>query len=262
MNGARSIVTWSLTTFTVVPRPDRALTRVWCATVLTWIQVCANRGPDTILCTVLWMYPVTALVIDGPNDCSSRRPGSVPCPAVAWRLARSPRSRCRWVVIAVVTLSVSAFCTAGSWISGSILAMYRLVSETWLALHTATTEIGARMQPTTISTVATGPRQPGRRRRRSAPCRSRSSLISARSRSSSSRSSWLRSGAPATLPRSALSRSPASVKRHLPWTSRTAQPWHATARRPRLRICPRWPARTGVASPGRGESPPPPRPLA
>ena len=39
--------------------------------MLTWIQAWANRGPVTILCTVLWMYPVTALVIDGPNDFSS-----------------------------------------------------------------------------------------------------------------------------------------------------------------------------------------------
>ena len=69
-------------------------------------------------------------------------------------------------MIAVLTLSVSAFWTAGSWISGSMLAMYRPVSETWLAVHTAITETGARMQPITIRTVATGPRQPGRRRRR------------------------------------------------------------------------------------------------
>ena len=160
------MVTCPLTTFTVVPRPDSALTRVWCATVLTWTQAWANRGPVTILCTVLWMYPSTALVIDGPNDFSS--PPSRVRPLSCSSVAACPVTpvTLRWLVIAVLTLSVSAFWTAGSWISGSMLAMYRPVSETWLAVHTAITETGARMQPTTIRTVATGPRQPGRRRRR------------------------------------------------------------------------------------------------
>src|SRR6266496_1153267 len=53
---------------------------------------------------------------------------------------------------------------AASLISGSTLATYVLVSATWLAVHTATTDTGARTQPTTISSAATGVRQPRRRR--------------------------------------------------------------------------------------------------
>ncbi len=55
MNGARSMVTWPLLTLIAPFCPDRACTRVWWATLLTWIQVFANRSLVTILCTVLWM---------------------------------------------------------------------------------------------------------------------------------------------------------------------------------------------------------------
>src|ERR1019366_4634097 len=56
-------------------------------------------------------------------------------------------------------LVVRAFWIAGSLISGSTLATYRLVSETWFADHAATTESGARTQPATISSTATGVRE-------------------------------------------------------------------------------------------------------
>ena len=48
---------------------------------------------------------------------------------------------------------------AGSLISGATLATYRLVSETWFAVHTPSTETGARIQPRMISSEATGVRQ-------------------------------------------------------------------------------------------------------
>ena len=47
------------------------MTSAWCATVLTWTQSLATLGPEMILCTVLWMKPVTALAICGPNVLSS-----------------------------------------------------------------------------------------------------------------------------------------------------------------------------------------------
>jgi hypothetical protein len=117
------MVTWPLLTLIAPPCPDRAWTRVWWATVLTWIQALANRGPVTILCTVLCTYPATALDIAGPNVLSRvptrGRPLLVSSDA-AWLVYPVTLRR---LVIAVVTLSVSAFWIAGSWISGSMFAM-------------------------------------------------------------------------------------------------------------------------------------------
>ena len=73
-----------------------------------------------------------------------------------------------------------------------MFAMYRLVSETWLAVHTATTDTGASTQPITMSTAATGVRQEKRCRRGWSDCFRRSSVTSVRRRSSSARSSLLR----------------------------------------------------------------------
>jgi hypothetical protein len=67
--------------------------------------------------------------------------------------------------ISLVSLSVRAFWIAGSLISGATLATYVLVSDTWFAVHTASTETGARTHPATISSAATGVRQLNRRRR-------------------------------------------------------------------------------------------------
>ncbi len=66
---------------------------------------------------------MTALEIAGPKVWSRvptrGRPLLVRKPA-AW-LVRPVTLR--WVVICVVILSVSAFCTAGSWISGEMFSM-------------------------------------------------------------------------------------------------------------------------------------------
>ena len=90
---------------------------------MTRIQVFANRWLVTILCTVLCTYPVTALEIAGANVLSTVPTRGRPLlvsRAAAWLVTPVTLRR---VVIAVVILSVSAFCTAGSWISGSMFAM-------------------------------------------------------------------------------------------------------------------------------------------
>ena len=54
-----------------LPCPDSTWTTAWCAVVLTWTQILATAGLAITLCTVLWMKPVTALAICGPNVLSS-----------------------------------------------------------------------------------------------------------------------------------------------------------------------------------------------
>ncbi len=70
-NGASWMTIFPSFTPTTLDWPDRTFTSVWCAKVLTWIQMRANRGLVTILCTWVWTYPATALASDGPNDFSS-----------------------------------------------------------------------------------------------------------------------------------------------------------------------------------------------
>ena len=110
------------------------------------------------------MKPYIALASEPENVCSSVATRGKPLlfsVSAAWLVSDWMGSRASiWALI----LSVSALCTAGWWISGVTFSTYRLVFETWLAVHTASTEIGARMQPSTMSTVATGARQPTRRR--------------------------------------------------------------------------------------------------
>ena len=71
MNGASWMTICPFRTPTTLDWPDSTFTSAWCARVLTWIQMRANRGPVTILCTWVWTYPATALASDGPNDFSS-----------------------------------------------------------------------------------------------------------------------------------------------------------------------------------------------
>ncbi len=54
-----------------LPSPESTLTTAWCVTVLTWTQILATAGLEMTFCTVLWMKPVTALAICGPNVLSS-----------------------------------------------------------------------------------------------------------------------------------------------------------------------------------------------
>ena len=53
------------------PCPESTLTTAWCATVLTCTQAVAMALLDMTVCTVLWIKPVTALAICGPNVLSS-----------------------------------------------------------------------------------------------------------------------------------------------------------------------------------------------
>src|SRR6266446_9875125 len=99
------------------------------------------------------MYPATALFSGPDRPCSSVatrfRPFCV-SRVVAWLVRFGTLI---WATIAFVILSVSA-CWMGGWlISGVTLAIYRLVSETWFAVHTPSTEMGASRQPMTISRV-------------------------------------------------------------------------------------------------------------
>ena len=97
-----------------------------------------------------------------------------------------------WLVIWFVILSVRTFWIAGSWIRGSTVATHRPVLDTSLPAHTPSTATGASTQPSTISTMANVARQlKCRRRRPPAPALPWSAAVSARSRSSSARSSWL-----------------------------------------------------------------------
>ena len=110
-----------------------------------------------------------------------------------------------WAVI----WSVMACWTAGSEASGVTVATYRSVSVTWLRVQMATTDSGASTQATTIMRVATIVRQRWRPTRlapwvgsASAPLAAcswrrtwaRRVAFSARSRSSSARSSAVRVG--------------------------------------------------------------------
>ena len=104
--------------------------------------------------------------------------------------------------ISAVILALSALCTAGSWMSGSMLATNRSVLVTWLAAHTPSTETGASTQPRTMSSAETGARQrPRACLAGSGPvaARPRRSLTSARSRSSSSRSSCVPGSVPGSV---------------------------------------------------------------
>jgi len=95
----------------------------------------------------------------------------------------------------VVILALSADWIAGSLISGEKFATYRSVLETWLAVQTPMTAMGASAQPKMMSSRATGTRQLSRRLL-AAPWEpppesplARSWLTSARSRCSSECSS-------------------------------------------------------------------------
>ena len=116
------------------------------------------------MCTVLWTKPVTALAICGPNvvsrELSLGSPLLFSC-VTAWLITPF---RLIWAMTWSVILSVRAFWTAGSWISGSTVATYRPVSETSLPAHTPITETSASTQPRTMSTMETGVRQLKRRR--------------------------------------------------------------------------------------------------
>ena len=96
-----------------LPCPDSSLTTAWCATVLTCTQALAMAWLEMTVCTVLWMKPVTALVICGPNVVSSVliRGSPLDCSwAVAWSTVPV---RFSWLVISFVILSVSTFWIAG-----------------------------------------------------------------------------------------------------------------------------------------------------
>src|SRR5215211_8180317 len=102
---------------------------------------------------------------------------------------------------------------AGSLASGATVATYRSVLVTWLRAHTATPASGASTQPSTISSAATTVRQRCRAARPVAPppavasgCRTwrRRVATSARSRSSSARSSPVRAPWPSMAPLSPL----------------------------------------------------------
>src|SRR5215467_9543575 len=147
----------------LLPRPDRAFTSSSWTLRFSWGHSRATCGLATVLATSLWMNPSTPLASDPEAPCSSvptwDRPSLVRS-ALIWSASACTLSR---LVIWVAILSVSARWTAGSWMSGSMLATKRSVSETWLAVHTATTDSGANMHPKTMRTMATGVRQLNRR---------------------------------------------------------------------------------------------------
>ena len=102
MNGPRLSTIWPLLVLTApLPCPDSTLTTAWCATVLTCTQTLAMAWLVTTVCTVLWMKPVTALAICGPNVVSSElirvSPLLFSC-ATAWLMVPV---RLSWLVIAV-----------------------------------------------------------------------------------------------------------------------------------------------------------------
>src|SRR5215831_16832617 len=161
MNGPRFSTTWLLLIVTApLPCPDSALTSwAWTAR-LTWTHKLATCGLAMILATWVWTNPFTELAIWSEKLFSSEpilvSPLCVSSVA-AWVVSPFTLSR---VVIWRVMSSVIARWMEGSWISGATLATYRSVLDTWLAVHTATTDSGARMQPMTMSTTATGARHP------------------------------------------------------------------------------------------------------
>src|SRR5215469_8750252 len=164
MRGPRSATTSPLRTLTLLPpRPDSAFTSSSWTVRFSWGHSRATRGPATTLATWLWMNPSTPLASDPDAPCSSvatrDRPSLVSSP-LTWSARACTLS---WLVISVVILSVRKRWMAGSWMSGSMLATKRSVLETWLAVHTATTDSGANTHPKTMRTTATGVRQLNRR---------------------------------------------------------------------------------------------------
>src|SRR5690242_4730565 len=190
MNGPRLRTIWPLLVLMApLPCPESTVTTAWCAVRLTWTQILAAAGLVMILCTVLWMKPVTALAICGPNVLSSELIRVSPL-SLSWAEAESMVPvRLSWLVICCVILSVRTFWMAGSWISGSTVATQRPVSDTSLPAQTPSTATGPRMQPRTMSTMETGVRQLKRRRRGAPALSPRSLAVSSRRRSSSARSS-------------------------------------------------------------------------
>jgi hypothetical protein len=124
MKGPRLRTTWLLLiVIAPLPCPDRAFTS-WAWTVrLTCTHRLANRGPVTILWTWVWTKPFTAPAIC-PEKLFRRSPTRV-SPRCVSAFAASLVSPCTLSreVTSVVTRSVSAFWMAGSWMSGSMLAM-------------------------------------------------------------------------------------------------------------------------------------------
>ncbi len=203
------------------PWPDSAFTSWACTLRFSCTHRLATCWLLTILATWVWMKPCTALASEPENECSKVPTRVKPLlvrVSAAW-LVSVWMGRC--ASICALILFVSAAWMAGSWISGLTFSTYRLVSETWFAVHIPITEIGARMQPSTMSTAATGVRQLTRWRWGGAGGAGwlRSSKTSVRSRSSSSRSSPVRpvlvgvmpSGVlPPALPPTSDTRSPPS----------------------------------------------------
>src|SRR5215475_14081819 len=167
MNGPSPSVTcpfWTL--IAPPPRPDNAFTSCAWATELSLVQRRANASLVTTLFTWEWMKPLTAPEIEGAKvrNTDATRGRSRLARASAALSVNATTLIC--VVISVVILSVSARWIGGFLASGAMFATYLLVSDTWLAVQTESTDKGASTQPSTISSVATGPRQPIRRRRR------------------------------------------------------------------------------------------------
>src|SRR6516162_544927 len=174
MIGPMFRTTWSLTTLIAPPPwPDRTRTIAWCESLRSWVHSVAIAGLATALDT-----PVAIALFSPSFICPEKfvirpeRRGRLAfwSSAAAASVADLTRGS-SWFWISVVILALSADWIAGSLISGEKFATYRSVLETWLAVQTPMTEMGASAQPKMMSSRATGARQLRRRRpeRRAAP---------------------------------------------------------------------------------------------
>src|SRR3954453_1335423 len=186
-NVERSTLTVPFWTLSVpVSFPLSAETNAVCAARLASVHAWANVSLATILAT--WLLVVLRMPFemgpDSPESCVATSGGSwLPSASTARVVSVSTSSRLK---ISLVILSVTAACTAGSFASGATVSTYLSVSPTTPCAHRATTAGGPIRQPIAMSsTAAVLLTQPEPRRRVGR-------ATSARSRSSSARSSTLR----------------------------------------------------------------------
>ena len=174
----------------------------WWATRTAWSHADANCGLATRAATLSRTNSLTAVASVGVRPCirwasSGRKPWAASASIASFA---SPWTSTCWKTVVVIRL-VSASCTEGSAASGRTVSTNRSVSDTWLWVHTATSDTGTNTQPSTSSTTAMTDRQ--RMRRRGGRVPARSVEFSRRSRSSSARSSAVSGSTPSgTLARS------------------------------------------------------------
>ncbi len=137
------------------PSPVRTFTTAACARRLAAVHTWANWSLCTTLATTSWTAVVRA-VFSGPvsSRALSATRGGAPTRSRALVSEAVTPATSTLSTTRLVSRSVTAFCTAGSWASGATVRTYWSVSETSSCAQVATKASGASSTASTSSTDA------------------------------------------------------------------------------------------------------------